>query len=425
MQVLDEGPGIPPADLERVFDKFYRVGGADRRRAGTGLGLAICRGFVEAMHGSITASNRTDRPGAAFTMTLPVFVARQERRRRPWNDRRCRPALRILVVDDEPAILRFLRAGLGSQGYVVIEAATGQAALDAVRQRRADLVVLDLGLPDIDGLEVIRRIRDSGAMLPIIVLSSRDNEAAKVTALDLGADDYVTKPFGIDELLARVRAAQRHRLQQQGERPVFRAGDLTVDLVRRIVTVRGQEVKFSPREYDLLRLLVAHAGKVLTHNMILREVWGPNTDVQYLRIYIRALRQKIERDTEKPEYIADRDRCRLSPAGARLMPIGDIIGPDQVVVGLRVADKTQLLQELAGRAAAALGLDRAADLRGAAGAREPGIDRAGQGICAAACAAGRLDRALRAVRRGWRGRSTSRPSMNAGRPGGPAAEPAR
>jgi two-component system KDP operon response regulator KdpE len=150
---------------------------------------------------------------------------------------------------------------------------------------------------------VIRRIRDGGFMLPVIVLSSRDAEAAKVQALDLGADDYVTKPFGIDELLARIRAAQRHRLQQQGEKPVFRTGDLTVDLVRRIVTVRGKEVKFSPREYDLLRLLVAHAGKVLTHNMILREVWGPASDVQYLRIYIRALRQKIEQDTDRPEYI--------------------------------------------------------------------------------------------------------------------------
>lgn len=210
---------------------------------------------------------------------------------------------RVLVVDDEPAILRFLRAGLGSQGYLVTEAQTGQAAIDAARQHRADLIVLDLGLPDIDGLEVIRHIRETGVALPIIVLSSRENEMAKVTALDLGADDYVTKPFGIDELLARIRTAQRHRLQQQGERPIFRAGDLTVDIVRRIVTVRGQEVKFSPREYDLLRLLVAHAGKVLTHNMILREVWGPNTDVQYLRIYVRALRQKIERDTEKPEYI--------------------------------------------------------------------------------------------------------------------------
>ena len=211
--------------------------------------------------------------------------------------------LRILVVDDEPAILRFLRAGLGSQGYVVLEAETGQKALDAARNKRADIMVLDLGLPDIDGLEVIKRVRDAGSAVPIIVLSSRDNEAAKVQALDFGADDYVTKPFGVDELLARIRAAQRHRLQQQGEKPIFRTGDLTVDLVRRIVTVRGKEVKFSPREYDLLRLLVAHAGKVLTHNMILREVWGPKTDVQYLRIYVRALRQKIELDTEKPEYI--------------------------------------------------------------------------------------------------------------------------
>jgi two-component system KDP operon response regulator KdpE len=211
--------------------------------------------------------------------------------------------VRVLVVDDEPAILRFLRAGLGSQGYFVIEADSGHAALDALRKNRVDLIVLDLGLPDIDGIEVIKRIRDDGSTVPIIVLSSREDEAAKVKALDLGADDYLTKPFGMDELLARARAAQRHQLQQLGEKPIFRTGDLTVDLVRRIVTVRGQEVKFSPREYDLLRLLVAHAGKVLTHNMLLREIWGPNSDVQYLRIYIRALRQKIERDTDKPEYI--------------------------------------------------------------------------------------------------------------------------
>jgi len=211
--------------------------------------------------------------------------------------------LRILVVDDEPAILRFLRAGLGSQGYVLLEAETGQKALDAVRNKRPDIVVLDLGLPDIDGLQVIKGTRDAGSAVPIIVLSSRSDEATKVQALDFGADDYVTKPFGIEELLARIRAAQRHRLQQQGEKPVFRTGDLAVDLVRRTVTVRGKDVRFSPREYDLLRLLVAHAGKVLTHNMILREVWDPQTDVQYLHMYIRALRQKIEADTEKPEYI--------------------------------------------------------------------------------------------------------------------------
>lgn len=211
--------------------------------------------------------------------------------------------LRVLVVDDEPAILRFLRTGLANQGYSVSEAMVGQMAVDSARQRAVDLIVLDLGLPDIDGLEVIRRIRESGALLPIIVLSSRNDEAAKVKALDLGADDYVTKPFGIDELLARIRAAQRHQLQQQGEAPIFRTGDLIVDLVRRIVTVRGEEVKLSPREYDLLRLLVMHAGKVLTHNMILRSVWGSDVDVQYLRIYIRALRRKIERDPENSELI--------------------------------------------------------------------------------------------------------------------------
>jgi two-component system KDP operon response regulator KdpE len=211
--------------------------------------------------------------------------------------------LRILVVDDEPAIRRFLRAGLASQGYVVTDLETGEPAVDTVRRRGTDLLVLDLGLPDIDGLEVIRRVRATGSAVPIIVLSSRGDEAAKVEALDHGADDYVTKPFGIDELLARIRAAQRHQLMQQGEQPVFRSGDLTVDLVRRIVTVRGAEVKFSPREYEVLRLLVAHAGKVLTHRFILKEVWGGDTDVQYLRIYVRALRQKIEPDPERPTHI--------------------------------------------------------------------------------------------------------------------------
>jgi two-component system, OmpR family, KDP operon response regulator KdpE len=211
--------------------------------------------------------------------------------------------LRLLVVDDEPAIRRFLRAGLGAQGYVITEVDKGLPAIDIVRRNGTDLVVLDLGLPDIDGLEVIRRIRGAGSAVPIVVLSIRNDEAGKVEALDLGADDYVTKPFGIDELLARIRAAQRHMLHQQGEHPVFRSGDLVVDLVRRIVTVRGQEVKFSPREYEVLRLLVQHAGKVLTHRMILREVWTGDTDVQYLRIYIRALRQKIEPNPEQPTHI--------------------------------------------------------------------------------------------------------------------------
>jgi two-component system, OmpR family, KDP operon response regulator KdpE len=212
-------------------------------------------------------------------------------------------SLRILIVDDEPAIIRFLRPSLETQGYVVSTAGDACTALGVVRRGAADLVVLDLGLPDMDGLEVVKQIRGAGADLPIIILSSRDDEGAKVEALDNGADDYVTKPFGIDELLARIRMAQRHRLQQDGQRPLYRAGDLSVDLVRRIVTIRGHEVKLSPREYDVLSLMVAHAGKVLTHRFLLREIWGGDADVQYLRIYVRSLRQKIEPDPERPAYI--------------------------------------------------------------------------------------------------------------------------
>jgi two-component system, OmpR family, KDP operon response regulator KdpE len=211
--------------------------------------------------------------------------------------------LRVLVVDDEPAIIRFLRAGLETQGYVVSDVKDGRSALDVVRRKATDLIVLDLGLPDMDGLDLVKSVRESGETLPIIILSSRGTENSKVEALDLGADDYIVKPFGVDELLARIRTAQRHRLQQEGERPIFRSGDLSIDFVRRIVTVRGAEVKFSPREYDILRLLAAHAGKVLTHQFILREVWGSAVDVQYLRIYIRALRQKIEADPERPKHI--------------------------------------------------------------------------------------------------------------------------
>jgi two-component system, OmpR family, KDP operon response regulator KdpE len=211
--------------------------------------------------------------------------------------------LRILVVDDEPAIVRFLRTGLTSHGYSVMTAGTGRAALDMLEREPANLVVLDLGLPDMDGLDVITSLRASNSMIPIIVLSSRGEERSKVEALELGADDYLAKPFGMDELIARVRVAQRHQLMREGERPVFRVGDLTVDLVRRLVTVRGEPVQLSPRQYELLRLLVQHAGKVLTRDFILREIWHNDTNVQYLRIYIRALRQKIELHPERPWYI--------------------------------------------------------------------------------------------------------------------------
>jgi two-component system KDP operon response regulator KdpE len=210
---------------------------------------------------------------------------------------------RVLIVDDEPAIRRFLRTSLTAQGFSVSEAQDGKSLMEEIQRHPVDLLVLDLGLPDIDGFEIINRLRHSGSTVPILVLSSRTDEAGKVRALDLGADDYVTKPFGVEELLARVRAALRHKMQSQGESPVFHSGDLSVDLVRRIVTVGGREVKFTPREYDVLRMLVLNAGKVVTHKMLLKEFWGSEADIQYLRIYIRALRQKIEAEPERPQHI--------------------------------------------------------------------------------------------------------------------------
>lgn len=211
--------------------------------------------------------------------------------------------LRILAVDDEPAIRRFLRASLTAEGYSVLEAVDGEEALKLIRRNSFNVVLLDLGLPGMSGFDVIARVRESGSSVPIVVLSSRNDEAGKVRALDMGADDYVTKPFGLDELTARLRAAVRHRVQEGGEEPVFHGGDLTVDLVRRLVTVRGEEVKLTPREYDLLRLLIAYAGKVLTHRFVLDQAWGAGADVAYLRIYIARLRQKLESDPQRPTLI--------------------------------------------------------------------------------------------------------------------------
>ena len=210
--------------------------------------------------------------------------------------------LKVLVIDDEPPIRKLLRMGLGTQGYQTIDAPNAKAALDLLAET-PDLVILDLGLPDMQGLELLRKIREQREDLPIVVLSSRGDEAAKVEALDLGADDYVTKPFSMEELLARMRAALRHQLQVHGDRPVVRSGDLSVDLVRRIVKMRDQEVKLSPKEYELLRLLVHHAGKVLTHKFLLQELWSAANDAQYLRVYVRQLRQKIEPNPARPQYI--------------------------------------------------------------------------------------------------------------------------
>jgi two-component system KDP operon response regulator KdpE len=211
--------------------------------------------------------------------------------------------LRVLVVDDEPPIRKLLRLGLSAHGYEIVETGSGKAALELFSQQKPDIIILDLGLPDMTGHELLRTLRTRDDSMPIVVLSSRDDEAGKVQALDSGADDYVTKPFGMDELLARMRAALRHQLQTQGERPIFRAGELSVDLVRRIVKIGDKEIKLSPKEYDLLRILVQHAGKVLTHRFLLGQLWDDLTDAQYLRVYVRQLRQKIEADPEQPHYL--------------------------------------------------------------------------------------------------------------------------
>jgi len=205
---------------------------------------------------------------------------------------------RILIVDDEPQIQRFLRAGLPPHGYECIEAATAAEALKRFASDKPDAVILDLGLPDQDGFVVIQKIRAT-ALTPIVVLSARSDVEGKVKALEMGADDFVTKPFDMAELLARLKAALRHGLQTTGEAPLFHSGPLTVDLVKRRVKLGDAEIHLSPKEYSLLRFLVAHAGKVVTHHQLLSEVWGPAhvEDVQYLRVLMRQLRQKLEPDS--------------------------------------------------------------------------------------------------------------------------------
>ena len=210
--------------------------------------------------------------------------------------------LRILVVDDERAIRRFLKVSLGNQN-TVFEAANGEEALQSVAVERPDLVILDLGLPDMDGAEVTRRLRE-WTQIPIIVVSVREREEDKIAALDAGADDYLTKPFGIGELMARIRVAMRRSAQPENE-PVFQLGELTVDLARRLVSVRGEAVTLTPNEYDILRTLAQHAGKVLTHRQLLRAVWGVSyeNETHLLRVNVSNLRSKIEADASRPQVI--------------------------------------------------------------------------------------------------------------------------
>ena len=225
------------------------------------------------------------------------------------DDGTTRPELQVLVVEDEPQVMRFLRATLPAHGYRVLEATSGAQALVEAQTRQPDLVLLDLGLPDIDGLEVTRRIRGWSAV-PIVVVSARGQERDKVAALDAGADDYLTKPFGTDELLARMRVALRHAVRVGGgagcaAESAFEVGELRVDLAARLVYLRGKEVRLTRTEYRLLAALVKHAGKVLTHRQLLVEVWGPGaaSESHYLRVYMAQLRHKLEDDPARPRYL--------------------------------------------------------------------------------------------------------------------------
>jgi two-component system, OmpR family, KDP operon response regulator KdpE len=211
---------------------------------------------------------------------------------------------RVLVVDDEPQILRFLRASLGASGFEVVEAETGAEALKRAAADAPEIMVLDLGLPDMDGKDVIKSLRE-WSEIPIIVLSARAREAEKIEALDLGADDYVNKPFGIGELLARLRAALRHRLRQQGATPVVKAGDLRIDIARHKVTRGEADIHLTPKEFDLLRLLAQNAGKVVTHRQLLQAVWGPAhlEDTAYLRVFIGQVRRKIDAEGDAASLI--------------------------------------------------------------------------------------------------------------------------
>ncbi len=210
---------------------------------------------------------------------------------------------RVLVVDDEPAIRRFLHTSLSAHGYSVFEAINGQEGLVAVTNCRPDLVILDLGLPDINGIEITRRLRE-WTPVPIIIVTVQEQESAKIAALDAGADDYVTKPFGMGELLARMRASLRRAASPAAE-PIFSSGQLTVDLGQRLVTVAGREVQLTPTEYDLMRTLVTHAGKVLTHRQLLRQVWGAGYEgeAHLLRVNMSNLRHKLEPDAARPSFI--------------------------------------------------------------------------------------------------------------------------
>ncbi len=298
VRVVDQGPGVPVADVERLFMPFQRLGDSSSDE-GVGLGLAVAKGFVEAMGGEIEVEST---PGGGLTIVHPSAGGRMTR---------------ILVVDDEPQILRALGTNLRARGYDVELAPTGEAALAVAARKHPDLVVLDLGLPGIDGVEVIRGLR-GWTSIPIIVLSVREGEGEKVAALDAGADDYVTKPFGMDELLARLRAALR-RAAPAEEDAVVETADFTVDLAAKRVRAADGEIRLTPTEWHVVEVLVRNAGKLVSQRQLLQEVWGPQygTETNYLRVYLAQIRRKLEPDPAKPRYFITEARMgyRFEPDG--------------------------------------------------------------------------------------------------------------
>ena len=303
LEVADHGPGVPDELKERIFEPFERVGD---RHPGVGLGLAVARGFAEAMGGRIGAF---DTPGGGLTVRVTLPAASQDRSaldapRSSESSRSPRVMTRVLVVDDEPSILRALRINLSAREYDVSTAVDGTTGLAAVARDRPDVIILDLGLPDMDGTEVIHGVR-GWTSIPIIVLSAWGQENQKVAALDAGADDYVTKPFGMDELLARLRAAVR-RAAPAPDEPVVATADFTVDLAaKQVVRSDGSAVRLTPTEWQVLEILVRNSGRLVTQKQLLREVWGPTyeTESNYLRVYLAQLRRKLEPEPSRPRYL--------------------------------------------------------------------------------------------------------------------------
>ena len=294
LEVVDHGPGVPDEQKERIFEPFTRVG--DRYPGGVGLGLAVAKGFAEAMGGRITAA---DTPGGGLTVRITLPAASEDK-----SVLGAGIMTRVLVVDDEPSILRALRINLSAREYDVSTAVDGTTGLAAVARDRPDVIILDLGLPDMDGTEVIHGVR-GWTSIPIIVLSAWGQESQKVAALDAGADDYVTKPFGMDELLARLRAAVR-RASPAPDEPVVATADFTVDLAAKQVSRSdGSAVRLTPTEWQLLEILVRNSGRLVSQRQLLREVWGPSyeTESNYLRVYLAQLRRKLEPEPSRPRYL--------------------------------------------------------------------------------------------------------------------------